>query len=140
MRLMSAKWFLVGMALCCLAASPTPNGRYLQLRAETWQYLNPEQVAEAEFDLARLTLANRLWELAQDQTSAGNLSALASYFPEMPTDPFSLQSYLWSAEEECFYSIGPDQKDEQNAIEYDPTNGVTSSGDIGWRRNREGAE
>jgi len=50
----------------------------------------------------------------------------------LPLDPFSNKSLLYIPEKMPFviYSIGPDGKDDAGSLEYDPTNGIESTGDI----------
>ncbi len=45
-------------------------------------------------------------------------------------DPFNNKKIEYSKEFDLFYSIGPDCVDQFMKIEYDPTNGVFSVGDI----------
>jgi hypothetical protein len=55
---------------------------------------------------------------------------ISKWLPEIPNDPFADKPYLWDASHETFYGIGPDGKDDQNLVRYDPTNGTTSEGDL----------
>ena len=59
------------------------------------------------------------------------------YLPELPTDPFNAEESpeLRYVSDEIVYSIGPDKKDQEAAIKYDPTNGTISQGDIFFAMN-----
>jgi len=51
----------------------------------------------------------------------------------LPEDPFVPAQKLRSRAEggaAIFYSLGPDQQDQQGAVAYDPTNGTLSAGDV----------
>ena len=53
--------------------------------------------------------------------------------PSIRIDNFS-GDCLKKTNENFYYSIGPDQKDNHGTIHYDPTNGIISSGDIFYKR------
>ena len=89
--------------------------------------------AKAKFDLARLVLASRIEELETGKSVSNIRELIPKYFPDEPKDPFSEQPYLWDSASKTFYSIGPDKLDDQNLLQYDPTNGTISNGDISFQ-------
>jgi len=99
-----------------------------------------EQAAEADFDIARLTVAARIEELETGRPP-GDVSALVEkYFPGGLTDPFADAAYRRDPRGNTLYSIGPDHADNGNRIRYDPTNGTDSAGDISLPDGTEGTE
>ncbi len=89
-----------------------------------------ERAAKAKFDLARLLLARRIEQLESGTAPQDTSQLVPEYLPVDPRDPFSDTAYLWDASGELFYSIGPNERNENNRIRYDPTNGTISTGDI----------
>lgn len=88
-------------------------------------------VSRAKYDLACLELARRIRQLEGDTTV---LTTSAEFYPQYLStelhDPFTASEFLWDASSQQFYSVGPDKTDEGNRLEYDPTNGISSAGDI----------
>ncbi len=68
----------------------------------------------------------------QKGTLPPTLSALSEIGVTPPKDPFStgMPKYILRGNGATLYSIGPDLSDNQGKLEYDPTNGVISPGDI----------
>jgi hypothetical protein len=67
--------------------------------------------------------------------SIGSLTTPIAYIASIPSDPFAkenntYQSAIVASGKLAFYSIGPDANDDKAKIIYDPTNGLTSTGDI----------
>lgn len=85
------------------------------------------------YRLAEAALARRLAELegATSITSAREL--VPKYLSREPLDPFTSASLRMSTGKQ-FYSVGPDKRDDGGTIQYDPTNGLVSSGDVMIRR------
>jgi hypothetical protein len=125
-------------------SQPFGSGTFLSrfLSAEVRDYLDfcsvilsaqsRSKAARGEFDLVRLILANRIRELGGETKTSELTDLVPKWLPEIPNDPFADKPYLWDAAHETFYGIGPDGKDDQNLLRYDPGNGTTSSGDIGF--------
>lgn len=61
-----------------------------------------------------------------------SLDQIADLYATPPIDPFSTKPFVYVREGDGFmlYSLGPELGDEKAAIEYDPTNGTVSVGDI----------
>lgn len=89
-----------------------------------------ERAAKAKFDLTRLLLARRIEQLESGTAPQEATQLVPECLPEPLRDPFSDIAYVWDASRELFYSIGPDKRNDQNQIRYDPTNGTISAGDI----------
>lgn len=87
----------------------------------------------AHFDLARLKLANRILTIEGKADRTNPAAFVPEFFPEELKDPISNGPYLWDATNTAFYSVAPDGVDGGNRIQYDPTNGSQSLGDISLR-------
>jgi hypothetical protein len=100
-------------------------GRPNVMEAET-----RERVSRARIDLVRLLIAQRIRELnSEDVTTSSKQLAESLNFTD-PVDPFTGLSYKWSEARREFYCAGPNKSDEGMHVEYDPTNGTFSSGDV----------
>jgi len=79
-----------------------------------------------------ITTAQACAYRAQKDTLLPNLAALSEIGVTPPKDPFSgyIPKYNFSANMATLYSIGPDLVDNGGKLEYDPTNGTLSAGDI----------
>ncbi len=100
--------------------------------SNTLDFLTRHRCAEAKFQLLRMA------------TEAKYSYIFEGKFPEkpedfnrllkggIPKDSFSLYPLRFIPNQDTFicYSIGPDNQDNQATIEYDPTNGTISDGDI----------
>jgi hypothetical protein len=98
-----------------------------------------EVVAEAGYDLARLTVASRIHEL-ETGTRPSTVDELSEYFTDTSVDPFTDETYRYDEQDEVFYSIGPDENDDGAAVRYDATNGTISSGDIFFTKGQQHVE
>ncbi len=85
--------------------------------------------AHAEFDLLRLTTARKIFTLEKGHPPERLAELVPDYLPQLPTDPFSSDRRPLG-EKPFPYSIGPDGRDDQGQIIYDPTNGTASAGDV----------
>ena len=91
----------------------------------------PEKCSTAQFQLARLMLANTLMILESGEFPEGADDFVPVWFEKAPEDPFSGKSFLWNAERMFFYSVGPDGKDDAGIIVYDSRKGDrTAKGDV----------
>lgn len=100
------------------------------------------RVAIVRWTLLRTATAarHRLLDRGDFPGSAGEFAPLLPDGPDL--DPFAPEGVplrwlpevdgVWTA-----YSIGPDGADQQAAIEYDPTNGTSSPGDVSIRVRRD---
>ncbi len=93
-----------------------------------------DKVSAAKYRLAQLFLAQRVVELTQGASAAGDDSAIAAHLGEIPADPFSMGPMLFNEEKGIFYSVGPNGEDENTESLFDVTNGTYSEGDIFWER------
>lgn len=61
-----------------------------------------------------------------------SLDAIANLYKTPPVDPFTAKPFVYEKSDDGFrlYSLGPELVDDKAAIEYDPTNGTISAGDI----------
>jgi hypothetical protein len=89
--------------------------------------------AKTYFDLACLTIANRIRQLEGGKKSSDLTGIVPSLLPEEPIDPYAEAPYLWDATLETFYSVGPDKVDGRDRLQYSPTNGAVSNGDLSLR-------
>lgn len=92
-----------------------------------------EKMVRALFDILCLRIANRIREIetgekTNDPFEFGQIIPNRSHL-----DPFTDEAFLWDASTEEFYSIGPDETDHGNLLQYTPTNGIISVGDISLR-------
>ena len=85
-----------------------------------------EHWAAAAFHLAQFALAQRLDELT---SSTGKPSSIAGELRTRLRDPYTSETYALNRETGCFYSVGPDRRDDRMMSLFDPTNGVASAGD-----------
>jgi hypothetical protein len=86
----------------------------------------------ALFQLLRTAVAARR-HLVQSGRLPVAAADFAPYLPGgPPTDPFTSQPLRWNptAQPWVCYSAGPDKQDNLGRLEYDPTNGTFSAGDI----------
>lgn len=79
----------------------------------------------------RIMAALELYRQEQG-TYPDRLDALAPYLDAVPEDSFDGIPFAYESGGDTFrlHSLGPDLTDQQQAAVYDPTNGVTSEGDI----------
>lgn len=99
------------------------------------QILTRLRVADAEFQLTRTAVAakHRLLKKHSFPLTEKEFSPL---LPDgLPKDPFGkgVIRFLRQAGDFICYSVGPDEKDDVARVEYDPTNGTLSGGDITLR-------
>jgi hypothetical protein len=101
--------------------------------------LTRHQVADARFELIRMATAAR-FRLVTEGRFPDGASAFGPLLPGgPPRDQFSTGPLRFFATTDALvcYSVGPDRGDGRAAIEYDPTNGTVSAGDITVRVPRE---
>ena len=109
------------------------------LGSNTAQVLTRHHVANAKFENVRMAAAVKYRLLKEDRFPL-NHNEFAPFLKErLPQDPFtsSPMRFISSQDQLVCYSVGPDQQDDSAKIEYDPTNGTTSGGDITLRVPRE---
>ncbi len=120
-RMLGFEW----PTLMMMSAIAAPNFLNAQIR---------ERCAIAQFDLNRLNLATRIEELETGQKPTDQAAIISKYFPEPLEDAHTLEDqkapYRFDTAKGVFYSIGPNGADNSNSIQYDPSNGITSAGDI----------
>lgn len=67
-----------------------------------------------------------------------SLTTPVAYLSALRADPFAREAspirYVPKGKDWLLYSIGPDQSDDKGGIQYDPTNGAVSRGDIVRRK------
>ncbi len=105
----------------------------------TWNKINKdgithEHVVDARFELLRMATAAK-YKLVFDGRVPKSVSDFAPLLSEgLPEDPFvsTPLKFFYDKTNRQFicYSIGPDKVDSKASVEYDPTNGTMSSGDI----------
>lgn len=92
---------------------------YWHVRRQIEELLAAEQATALErraaFDLARLALAARLEELSGRPLPTDPESLAPRYFDLPPLDPWSGQPYRYHQADACFYSVGPDGRDDRLA-------------------------
>jgi hypothetical protein len=88
----------------------------------------------AAYDLARLHLAQRLAQVEGGAAPPVGPGAVAAYIQPVPEDAFSSSPLLFQAEQNRFYSVGPDKDDDKLEFIYDATNGTVSNGDLVVRK------
>ncbi len=91
-------------------------------------------IRDARIRLARVTVALEEYRNATGAYPGSLLALVPRYLPENPLDPFSGKLLPYSPTREGYqlYSVGPDGTDQSGAVQYDPTNGTLSSGDISF--------
>jgi hypothetical protein len=111
-----------------------PVGFYLPDGA-TPNYIEAEtrgDVVDSRFALLRMATAarHRLISRGEFPKSSDQFGPLLQEGP--PKDPFSSGPLRFTAIGDSLlcYSLGPDRRDDHATIEYDPTNGTLSGGDI----------
>lgn len=97
-----------------------------------------ENVADTKFNLLRTGTA-ALYVKARTGKFLENDMQFAPFLAKPEPDPFTSTSLQCLLTPTTFtvYSAGPDKKDEYALIDYDPTNGTISAGDIAWRIPKE---
>ena len=93
-----------------------------------------ENIPKVEIDLVRFHLAAKAIEINTGKWPATFNQLQITDFPNDLKDPFSNENYLWNAETRNLYGVGPDCNDDHAEVNYDPTNGILSSGDIFFTR------
>ena len=94
------------------------------------EYPIREKTAKARYDLVLMQMAQKIESLETGNLNTSPSDLCEKYFNELLLDPFSQSPYLWNHESQCFYSVGPDEKDNQMEISYKEFNGTISEGDI----------
>lgn len=89
------------------------------------------KTSTANLRMARIDLAIALYRHAENRAPE-SLAVLGK--ADLPKDPFTGHSFgyipLQDSADYILYSTGPDEKEDQDAVIYDPTNGTLSRGDI----------
>jgi len=106
-------------------------------RGELWipntdEPLTRIRIIKARFQVFRLAMAARHRLLSEGRFPDGP-DQLAPLLPEgPPEDPFTLKPVRFYSRPGAFfcYSLGPDAMDDRALVEYDPTNGTLSRGDV----------
>ena len=90
------------------------------------------RMADTEFHLLRMAIAAKYYLLNNGKFPQKNEDFSLLLKQDLPKDPFGTSSLKFISKKEEFtcYSIGPDEKDQEANISYDPTNGAMSQGDI----------
>lgn len=87
---------------------------------------------DSHFDLIRMaTVAKH--RVVSKSAWPRNSKEFAPLLPKgLPRDPFSSATLRYRSDPSLFtcYSVGPDRRDNGGVVEYDPTNGTFSAGDI----------
>ena len=89
-------------------------------------------MADSRFELVRMATATK-YRLVTEGAFPASKKQFAPLLPKgPPKDPFSGDplKFLSTPDALACYSVGPDGRDDRAAIEYDPTNGTVSPGDI----------
>ncbi len=93
-----------------------------------------EKNATARYQVTLLYLASKLYQINKGEHPQKFNDLMPDYFDAEIYDPFVedgvTKPYAFDASKKMFYSIGPDKKDDLNKIPYDPSNGLSSRGDI----------
>jgi hypothetical protein len=84
---------------------------------------------KARLLLLSVLMASRIYELERDKPPVSWDDLVPALLESIPIDPFS-PSGEQMLKAEYFYSLGPDQTDDQGSFLYDPTNGTISRGDV----------
>jgi len=95
--------------------------------------------SQARFELIRTALEVKR-SLIMEGTFPEDIEAIKSRFQgDPPKDPFTGKPLHYRREtgSAVCYSLGPDKSDDRAALPYDPTNGISSRGDISLRIPRE---
>lgn len=94
-----------------------------------------DQVASARFQLVRLTLAARWYQMSTGYPPSATTQLRPMYPAGLPVDPFTSLPLLLASDRTvvALYSTGPDLSDDRAEVLYDPTNGTISTGDIAVR-------
>lgn len=85
--------------------------------------------AAATLDLLSLETAKKLYTLLHGKPPAATQELVPEHVREIPHDRFGKAAPL-RAGPDHYYSIGPDNVDNHCALRYDPTNGMSSAGDL----------
>lgn len=85
-----------------------------------------------QLTIAKTAIAVKLYQLKENKLPNKLLELVPTYLPEMPKDIFGTGFVQSIKTQDGFtvYSLGPNQKDDDGRLRYDPTNGTFSSGDI----------
>jgi hypothetical protein len=109
------------------------------LRPNFEEALTRADVSHDRFELVRMATAAK-HRLVSTGEFPKNDKEFAPFLPkELPKDPFAdgPMRFLSTSDSLVCYSIGPDKTDNRAAIEYDPTNGTLSAGDISIKVPRQ---
>jgi hypothetical protein len=100
---------------------------------QTVEVSTRQDVTQAKAELLRSAMASRLLYLEQHRFAASQ-AELAARLAVEPLDPFlnrPLKILVAAGNTSTtLYSLGPDKTDQHAQIEYDPTNGTISAGDV----------
>lgn len=104
---------------------------FTQVMPNTLETATRSDIALTRFDLLRLETARKLYQLEKGKAPATDAELVPGYLAALPVDRFEKGKEADIKEAGGVrYSIGPDGKDNGNAINYDPSNGTYSAGDI----------
>ena len=119
-----------------------PGGRYCWRTPDTERETDARhRTSDMEFHLVRMAAAAK-HRLLFSGDFPNSESDFAPFLPNgLPKDEFTTGTPLrfapLSKNELVIYSLGPDKDDDRASLEYDPTNGIFSNGDICLRIPRE---
>jgi len=126
----------VGSAIMQAFSTPSqPAGEKVDLTNE--QSVR-QAAAKAKADMRSLATALESYYIdwnAYPRTLTPYLTTPISYMSAIPNDPFArqpkpIQYELNGKSTWKLWSVGPDQKDDKATLEFDPTNGTISGGDL----------
>jgi len=100
-----------------------------------------QRMSDMEFQLVRMAAAAK-YRLLLSGDFPNSESDFSPFLPNgLPKDEFTTGTHLrfapLSKNEFVIYSLGPDKDDDKSSLEYDPTNGTMSNGDISLKIPRE---
>lgn len=106
----------------------------LPLLMSVKEFTERDLVLKAKLREARLVTALALYKLAAGRYPATLAELVPGYLETQPVDPFGGGAFQYQLAPGggtySLYSVGPDQRNENGSVVYDPTNGTHSGGDI----------
>jgi hypothetical protein len=128
----------VGVLVYWIISNPKPEPSPVQIAGPETEREEAikNKVAESNVGLKHLRIA--VWSYFVDHNSipdtASQLCAPVAYLSRIPADPFTEGSELnytkLGKKEFLIWGIGPDGINDNGQIIYDPSNGISSRGDI----------
>jgi hypothetical protein len=126
---------LLGLWLCYQDSIVTPFECKENLSAEKLTMCS--KILLSRFDLLRLATASKLYMVEHGKAPEKMADLAPAYLPAPLVDRLARGKAPYAVKEGRFYSVGPDGKDDRLKVNYDPSNGTVSGGDLALKQSAQ---